>query len=203
MQRRFFQRSTPTNSREFGEYFGRAIAELESLQFPIKEILRELGVDIATVCPRQLADKEEYILAKAMRYLERDDDGWDWSYGDGDEELDEEITNGTYQPIRRRQPRQVTLHRRPGCCPLCNVEITTPGAPRVEHWRRDHAGQDLTYSQASWILNRTTTKAQFCNDCPPDYREPATDDKGTRYWRLETLEQRAEHGTMKEVMGQQ
>lgn len=198
-------RSTPKASREFGEYYGRAIAESESLQFPIKEIMRELGVDIATICPRQLADKQEYILAKAMCYVERDDDAWDWSYGDEDEdeEIEEEIANGAYEPIRRRQTRQVTARREPECCPLCESKITMPGTPRIEHLRQIHSGQDLTYSQASWILNRTAPKEQFCNDFPPDYRGPATDGNGTRYWRLETLERRVEEGALKEVVAEQ
>jgi hypothetical protein len=183
-------RSAPTASREFGEYYGRAIAEPESLQFPIKEILRELGVDIATICPRQLADKQEYILAKAMNYVERDDDEWDWDLDDEDEdeELDEEIADEIYKPARMRKSRQVMITRKPECCPLCDSEITMPGMPRIDHWRQAHNDQDLTYSQASWILNRTTTKNQFCTDFPADYRGPATDGNGTRYWRLETLE---------------
>jgi hypothetical protein len=196
-------RNTPTTSREFGEYYGRAIAEPEILQFPIKEILRELGVDIAAVCPRQLADKQEYILARAMRYVESDDDDWDWSYDDDEEEIEEEIANGTYKPVGTRQPRQGTGRRKPECCPLCDSEIAMPGTPRIEHWRQAHAEQDLTYSQASWILNRTTTKQQFCIDCPPDYRGPATDDKGTRYWRLETLALQAEQQATKEAAEQQ
>ena len=78
-----------------------------------------------------------------------------------------------------------------------------PGTPRIEHLRQIHSGQDLTYSQASWILNRTAPKEQFCNDFPPDYRGPATDGNGTRYWRLETLERRVEEGALKEVVAEQ
>ncbi len=72
-------------SHEFGEYYGRPITESESLQNPIREILWELGVDIAAICPRQLNNKQDYELAQIMR-----NNPWeeDWHYNDEDEELD-------------------------------------------------------------------------------------------------------------------
>src|SRR5215469_341735 len=75
----------PSTSREFGEYYGRPITESESLQKPIREILRELGVDIEAICPRQLNDKQEYVLAQISRDAQWDED---WGYNDEDEELD-------------------------------------------------------------------------------------------------------------------
>ena len=84
---------TSTASREFGEYYGRTITEVESLEHPIEEILRELGVDITTICPNQLADKQEYTLVQAMPYSQWDED---WDYDDEDEELDEDIRNDVY-----------------------------------------------------------------------------------------------------------
>jgi len=78
-------KNAPATSREFGEYYGRPITEPESLQNPISEILWELGVDIAAICPRQLSNKQEYELAQIMRNTQWDED---WSYNDADEALD-------------------------------------------------------------------------------------------------------------------
>ena len=47
-------RKRPSDSRECGVFFGRTITEAESQEHPIEEILRELGVDIAAVCPHEL-----------------------------------------------------------------------------------------------------------------------------------------------------
>ena len=78
-------KNAPATSRECGEYYGRLITESESWQNPIREILWELGVDMAAICPHQLSNKEEYVLAQIMQ-----DPQWDidWAYNDDDEELD-------------------------------------------------------------------------------------------------------------------
>lgn len=78
-------KDVPSTSREFGEYYGRPITESESLQRPIREILWELGVDIVAICPRQLNNKQEHILAQILRGAQWDED---WGYNDEDEELD-------------------------------------------------------------------------------------------------------------------
>jgi len=78
-------KDAPSTSREFGEYYGRPITESESLQRPIREILWELGVDIGAICPRQLNNKQEYMLAQILRDAQWDED---WGYNDEDEELD-------------------------------------------------------------------------------------------------------------------
>lgn len=78
-------KNVPATSREFGEYYGRPVTESESLQNPIREILWELGVDIAAICPRQLSNKQEYELAQIMRNTQWEED---WHYNDEDEELD-------------------------------------------------------------------------------------------------------------------
>ena len=177
-------KNAPAASREFGEYYGRPITESESLHHPIVEILRELGVDIAAICPRQLKNK---ALEQAIRSAQWDED---WSYGDEDEELDEGVWDDV--PAKKKQFQQQPVHREPECCPQCYTRVDTPGISRIDHWRQTHPGQDLTISQASWVLNRSTTKEQFCTDLPPDYRVPieGSKGKGTRYWRLETLETR-------------
>ncbi len=182
-------KNAPATSREFGEYYGRPISESESLQHPVEEILHKLGVDIATVCPHQLSNKQEYVLAQAMRYAQWDEE---WSYGDEDEDLDEDDWNEIYKPAKKKQSSQKSVHRGVDSCPLCSAEVNTPGIPRVEHWQEAHSQQDLTISQASWVLNRLTTKDQFCADIPPDYRVPieGVSGKGTRYWRVGTLEEK-------------
>ncbi len=181
-------KNSPATSRESGEYYGRPISEPESLQHPIEDILRELGVNTAAVCPDHLRNKEEYVVAQAMRYVQWDED---WSYGDEDEELDEDVWDDV--PAKKKSFQQRPVRREVECCPLCYTEVNTPGIPRIGHWRQAHPGQDLTISQASWVLNRSMTKEQFYTDVPPDYRVPIEGDKGkgTRYWKLETLETRA------------
>src|SRR5258708_7113569 len=189
--------NAPATSREFAEYYGRSITESESLQHPVEEILRELGVDITTICPRQLSNKQEYTLAKASRYDEWDED---WSYHDEDEELDDEVWNGEFTPENKKQSQQVPMLLETEYCPLCHTRVNTPGTPRIDHWRQAHPGQDLTISQASWILNRSTNRDQFCTDMPPDYRVPieGVKGKGTRYWKLETLEIKARGWSVEE-----
>ena len=84
-------KNSPATSRESGEYYGRPISEPESLQHPIEDILRELGVNSAAICPHQLSNKEDYALAQAMRSAQWNED---WGYIDEDEELDEDIWDG-------------------------------------------------------------------------------------------------------------
>jgi len=193
-------KDAPSTSREFGEYYGRPITESESLQKPIREILWELGVDIEAICPRQLNNKQEYLLAQVARYDEWDED---WSYNDEDEELDDEVWNDEYTPENKKQSQQAPMLLETEYCSLCHTRVNTPGIPRIDHWRQAHPGQDLTISQASWILNRSTSRDQFCMDIPPDYRVPIerVKGKGTRYWKLETLEIKARKCSVGE-MGQ-
>jgi hypothetical protein len=47
----------PGDSRECGECFGRTITEAESREHLLGDILRELGVDVAAVCPHRLTEK--------------------------------------------------------------------------------------------------------------------------------------------------
>jgi hypothetical protein len=61
-------KSRPGDSRECGEFFGRTITEAESREHPLREILRELEVDVAAECPCRLADKLECVSQLASRY---------------------------------------------------------------------------------------------------------------------------------------
>ena len=179
--------NTPTTGRESGEYYGRSVTEAESLQYPIQEILLELGVNSAAICPHQLASKQEYVTAQKS-YSHWDED---WSYRDEDEDEDEDylVWHDVYPPAKKKQLHRFEYHRAE-CCPLCDVEIHEAGLPRIHHWRQSHTEQDLTISRASWVLNKSATKEQFCKDIPPDYRVPlvGVEGQGTRFWKLETLE---------------
>ncbi len=59
-----YLKNTPRSSREAGDYYGSAITQDESLQHPIVDILRDLGVDVPSVCPRLLSDKREFARAR-------------------------------------------------------------------------------------------------------------------------------------------
>jgi hypothetical protein len=58
---------TPGSSRERGVFQGKPIDDEESLRHPVKEILQDLGVDIARICPHNLQDKEAYLASPAIR----------------------------------------------------------------------------------------------------------------------------------------
>ncbi len=121
------------------------------------------------------------------------DSHWDedWSYKDEDEDEDEDylVWSNEYTPAKKKQLHRFEF-RRAECCPLCDVEITEPGLPRISHWRQAHTEQDLTISRASWVLNKSATKEQFCKNIPSDYRVPidGVEGQGTRFWKLVTLE---------------
>lgn len=180
----------PWSSREHGEYYGRAVTEAESLQQPITDILLELSVDISAICPRQLLDKQEHMLAQALRYAawcEEQD-----FYADEDEDDDAVFWQEDYTP-RQRKSQPSTTQRAPDECPFCLTSIPATGAARLNHWQQEHPGQDLTFSQVSWVMDQIrtpgqiTSKKQFYQEYPPDYREPHEKGLGTRYWRIETL----------------
>lgn len=162
---------TPWTSRESGEYYGRAVSEAESLQQPIASILSELGVDIVAVCPRHLMNKEDAAFNSIWRYATEEDD--------------EDEEEAMYWLNLARKARSMSIT---GACPLCHTLVEAmPLFARVEHWQREHPGQDLTINQAGWLLNCSLTKKVFCLQYPPDYRAPHERGWGTRYWRVETL----------------
>lgn len=179
-------------SRESGEYYGRAITEAESLQQPIVDILRELGVDIIAACPRLLSDKHSYVLAQAMRFAA-------WSeeeeLDDDETELDETFWQDIAMLASKQRVHPANGQRASDECPLCSTLVhSSLASARIEHWQFEHPGQDLTFNQASWVLDQISTpgqitgKKQFCETYPPDYRAPHERGWGTRYWRVETLE---------------
>jgi hypothetical protein len=51
--------SSASTSRETGTFYGQAITEDESQQYPIENLLRELLVDIVAICPHSLVKKEQ------------------------------------------------------------------------------------------------------------------------------------------------
>ena len=59
--------ATPGTSQEQGIMQGCPIEEEESLKRPAREILQDLGIDIATLCPHKLLDKETYLAQPAIR----------------------------------------------------------------------------------------------------------------------------------------
>ena len=131
-------KSRPGNSRESGEYFGGIITEEESLEHPVGEILRELGVDVAAVCPYRLTDKQVDVSRLARRY----------AYWDDEEDWDDE----DWEVPSRLESHRRKGERIPGACPLCGGAVEPDPAPRIEHWRQNHHDQDLTVSQVAWLL---------------------------------------------------
>jgi hypothetical protein len=59
----------PGTSLERGIFQGQVIDETEGLKHPAKEILQDLGVDIVSVCPHELVDKQTYLARPAVRDL--------------------------------------------------------------------------------------------------------------------------------------
>jgi hypothetical protein len=178
-------RTRPRDSREYGVFFGRTITEAESQEHPIEEILRELGVDIAAVCPYELKDKREHVSQLASRFSYWEDDGED---DDEDEDWGDE--DWVLLPPRRRKHKRAG-ERAPGTCPLCGRAVEPDSALRVEHWRHNHPDQDLMVSAAAWMLLKSKAELKSPTAAiPPDYRGPSSqqDENGARFWRLETLE---------------
>ena len=178
-------RNRPRDSREYGVFFGRTITEAESQEHPVEEILHELGVDIAAVCPHKLKDKREHVSQLASRYSYWEDDGKD---GDEDEDWDDE--DWEVLPPRPRKHKHAG-ERAPGTCPLCGRAVEPGSALRVEHWRQNHPDHDLMVSAAAWVLGKSKTELKSpATAIPPDYRGPSSEqgENGARFWRLETLE---------------
>jgi hypothetical protein len=179
-------KSAPWSSRESGEYYGRTVTEMESLQQPIADILHELGATITDICPRQLSDKKDFTFAQAMRYAAWSNEVFDEDDDDDDDDDEEAEQFATYW---QNLVRIASNHCEPGACPFCHMpaKAVAPCLARVEHWQQEHPDQDLTISQASWILDSDLEKKTFCLQYPPDYRTPHERGFGTRYWKMETL----------------
>ncbi len=73
-----------SRSREAGIFYGRAITEAKSQEYPIANLLRELLVDISAICPHGLIKKEQHFRssrawsAPDWDDYEDDDDGDIW-----------------------------------------------------------------------------------------------------------------------------
>jgi hypothetical protein len=164
----------PGDSRECGEFFGRAITEAESQEHPLEDILRELGVDVAAVCPYRLTEKQEYVsqLARRFPHWKGNEDDEDW---EGSSRLEDHRHKGV---------------RAPGTCPLCRCAVEQDAAQRIEHWQYHHHERDLTASQVAWLLAKSKAEVKSpAAAIQPDYRGPSSSPgkNGTRFWRLETL----------------
>jgi hypothetical protein len=77
----------PGSSQEIGRVQDQTLTEMENLERPAREILQDLGVNIASVCPYELQDKQFFLSKPAIRellwptrYYENEDwsdDPWD------------------------------------------------------------------------------------------------------------------------------
>jgi hypothetical protein len=176
--------SRPGDSQECGEFFGRTITEAESREHPVGEILRELGVDVAAVCPHRLTDKQEYVSQLARRYPY-----WDSGEEEDDDEEDRDVED--WEVPSRSESHLHKVERAPGTCPLCGGPVKPVPAPRIEHWRQNHRDHDLTASQVAWLFVKSKADVKSPSAAiQPDYRGPSSSQSlnGTRFWRLETLE---------------
>ena len=80
----------PDTSQERGIYQGKAVDDEESARHPAREILQDLGVEIARVCPRELQDKATFLAGPSASSLRsrvsgdqsstENDDPWDDLY---------------------------------------------------------------------------------------------------------------------------
>jgi hypothetical protein len=60
---------TPAKDQEKAIFQDSVIDETESLKHPAQEILQALDVDVASVCPHGLRDKQAYLAQSAIRDL--------------------------------------------------------------------------------------------------------------------------------------
>ncbi len=177
-------KNRPGTSRECGEFFGRTITEAESQEHPLGDILRELGVDVAAVCPYRLTEKQEYVSRLARRYP-----SWNGDEEDDDDE-EEDWDDEVWEVPSRLEGHRHKGERSPGICPLCGGAVEPDSGPRIEHWRQNHGDQDLTVSQVAWLLGKSKADVKSpAAAIQPDYRGPLSSQagNGTRFWRLETL----------------
>lgn len=73
---------TPGNSAPQGSYYGHFIDEAESMRRPVRAILQDLGVEIGSVCPHKLLEKEAFLAQASVREAlwatqNQDDENWD------------------------------------------------------------------------------------------------------------------------------
>lgn len=180
-------KNRPGNSRECGSFYGRTITEAESPEHPIEEILRELIVDVAAICPYGLIKKREYLPQLVNRYPY-----WDTDEEDEYEDEDENWDDADWEILPKRKNHGHT-NQQTGC-PLCGSVVDPAGSPRVVHWQQTHHGYDLTISHVAWVSGKSKADLKSSTSAiPPDYRGPSSDGHGTRFWKLETLEATVKH----------
>jgi hypothetical protein len=160
-------------------------------EHPLGEILRELGVDVAAVCPYRLTEKQEYVSRLARRYP-----SWDGDEKDDDDE-EKDWDDEDWEVPSRLEGHRHEGERAPGTCPLCGGAVGPGPAPRIGHWRQSHRDQDLTVSQVVWLLGKSKADVKSPSAAiQPDYRGRSSSQagNGTRFWRLETLETAVRQG---------
>jgi hypothetical protein len=170
--------------RESGVYYGRSISDEEADDYPIAKVLRELGADIAAVCPERLTDKAEFVRS---RQHDRSWRGWD----DEDNLLDnDDFDEASAWPDEAQLGRSLHPHGRHSkadrpVCPRCKIPVEQVGGARLEHWQQTHPmGPDLTAVEVAWVLyGASRDSKQLEVVIPVDYRS----EDGTRYWTLDTL----------------
>ncbi|MCB9436442.1 MAG: hypothetical protein H6673_05530 [Anaerolineales bacterium] len=164
-------RATPTEVREEGQFYGRAITDDERQQHPIEELLMDLGVDIDTVCPKGLVDRQAAhpsrfeTMEEATDFYDDDDDDQEWFPLDPPEWSNPDWVKKT--------------------CPICSAEIPQPHL-RFQHWLEEHSTYTvLTSGQAAWVLdqNAYSIKTQY----PCDFLAHINSNI-TRLWLLSSLE---------------
>jgi hypothetical protein len=176
-------KNRPGTSRECGECFGRTITGAESQEHPLGEILRELGVDVAAVCPYRLTEKQEYVSQMARRFPH-------WKGNEEDDDEEEDWDDEDWEGSSRLEDHRHKGVRAPGTCPLCRCAVEQDAAQRIEHWQYHHHDRDLTASQVAWLLAKSKAEVKSpAAAIQPDYRGPSSSPgkNGTRFWRLETL----------------
>ncbi len=184
------------HSREMGVYCGRTITETRSHAYPLSEILYELAVNIDAICPRELAHKEEMYTPSLRKHWElggEDDEEYDEDGKYEDEEYTPMYRSGRSGRSKRskradRSKYRALRHLQP-TCPLCKCSVVDTVSARIVHWRQEHLNEDLTISQATWVLQQSETELKAAR-LKSDYQAPNTQagQGGTRYWKLSTLE---------------
>lgn len=165
-------RANPTEVREEGQFYGRAITDDERQQYPIEEILMDLGVDIDTVCPKGLVDRQ------ADRHLHFKMMEEDTDFYDDDDNDDQE-----WFPLDPPGWSKSDWNKK--TCPICSAEIFQPHL-RLQHWLEEHSTYTvLTSGQAAWVLdqNAYSIKTQY----PCDFLAHINSNI-TRLWLLSSLE---------------
>jgi hypothetical protein len=126
-----------------------------------------------------------------------------WEFGDEEDEEDEEEKYAASRGGRSKGPKRGSrsdyraLRHLQLTCPLCKSTVADSVSARIAHWRQAHSGQDLIISQATWVLRQSEAELK-ASKLKPDYQTSRreSDQNGTRYWKLATLEAYAARETI-------